>query len=110
MMIPEQRRERYMQDPLPRQLGNLASNLGRLASCAQNPLTHHSVPGVLLESCRFAEWAAERAPYETQVILADTQQAVVRWASTWKHGARDPMMPTEAERRAEELLKIAGLI
>ena len=107
-MSPEKRRERYMNDPLPRQLGNLASNLGRLASCAQNPLTHHSVPGVLIESCRFAEWAGQKAPYETQVVLADTQQAVVRWSSAWKLGMPDPMMSKEAARRAEELLKLAG--
>ena len=109
-MIPTKRRERYLRDPLPMRLGNLASDLTRIASCAEDPDSHHIVLGVLEESRYFAEWAGTDAPYETQVVLADTQQVVIQWASSWKRGVVDPAMSTEARRRAEELLKLAGLI
>jgi len=110
-MDTKQLRERFLRDSLPMQLGGLASDLARVASFADQPAAHRQlVANVLQESKCFAEWAAIEAPKDIQVALADTQGAVVRWSSAWRKGAPPATMQTEAERRAEELLKLAGLI
>ena len=53
-MIKDALRERYLRDPLPIRLGNLASSLARIASCSENPKNHEVVTSVLEESKYFA--------------------------------------------------------
>lgn len=110
-MDTDQLRERFLRDSLPIQLGGLASDLARVASFADQPAAYRQlVTNVLQESKCFAEWAAMEAPKNIQVVLADTQSVVVSWSSAWRKGVPPTTMRTEAERRAEELLKLAGLI
>lgn len=109
-MISEQIRQRFLRDPLPIRLGGLAADLARIASFAGNPANHDVVASLLNEGKYFAEWIAPDAPIETQALLAEIQVALAVWERHWQHGRPVPMMSVEAERRAEELLRLAGLV
>ena len=109
-MVSERIRERFLRDPLPIRLGNLASDLARIASWSDHPADHDVVASVLEESKCFCEWAAPDAPLETQVVLAELQRAIVKWERGWLKGLPIPTMRTDAERKSNELLELAGLV
>ena len=109
-MTKDALRERYLQDPLPIRLGNLASNLARIASCSENPKNHEVVMSVLEESKYFAEWAASEAPPETQAMLAEVQIQLALWHRRWLKGHPEPLMPSEARRWSDQLLERSGLL
>ena len=109
-MISEELRQRLLRDPLPQQLGALASDLARIASWSDNPRNHEVVASLLKEGKWFAEWIAPQAPLETQVVLLDIQRALVQWERGWSCGVPVPTMRADAERKSEELLELAGLV
>src|SRR3990167_1533442 len=97
-MIKDALRERYLRDPLPIRLGNLASSLARIASCSENPKNHEVVTSVLEESKYFAEWAAPEAPVEIQAVLAEVQGQLALWQRRWTAGHPEPLIRVEAQR------------
>ena len=109
-MVSERIRQRFLRDPLPTRLGGLASDLARIASCAENPANRDAVASLLEESKYFAEWAAPDAPLETQTVLADIQLALAVWERGWLRGQPVPTMRADAERKSDELLRLAGLV
>ena len=109
-MIRDALRERYLRDPLPIRLGNLASDLARIASCSENPKNHEVVMSVLEESKYFAEWAAAEAPPETQAILAEVQLQLALWHRRWLQGHPEPLMQHEVRRWSDQLLEHSGLL
>ena len=109
-MISERIRQRFLQDPLPTRLGNLTSDLARIASWSDCSGNGEVVASVLEESKYFCEWAASGAPLETQIMLADLQCAIVRWERGWLKGSPVPTMRIDAERKSNELLELAGLV
>lgn len=72
-------RTRYLRDPLPMRLGNLASSLARLATCVEHSRSWNSVAGILDESLQFIQWTMPAAAPEPQVLLADVQKELIRW-------------------------------
>jgi len=108
-MITEVVRQRFLREPLPGQLGALASDLARIASFAENPKNHQAVASVLEEGKYFAEWAASDAPLETQAVLAEIQIALAVWERGWLDGKPSPTMREDALQKSEELLVLAGL-
>ncbi len=109
-MISEQIRERFLQDPLPIRLGGLAADLARISSFSENPSNRQAVASLLEEGKCFAEWAAPSAPLETQAVLAEIQVMLAVWQRRWANGLPIPDLHAEADRRAEQLLAIAGLV
>ena len=109
-MISEQVRERFLQDPLPIRLGGLAADLARISSFSDNPANRQAIASLLEEGKWFAEWAAPTAPLETQAVLAEIQVTLAVWQRRWANGLPIQNLRSEAERRADELLAIAGLI
>ena len=109
-MVAEAVRERYLRDPLPRRLGNLAMDLARLASCADNPKNRRVVASLLEESKFFAEWAATEASPETQAMLAEVQIQLALWHRRWLKGHPEPLMPSEARRWSDQLIERSGLL
>ncbi len=79
MKPPPQRRERYLRDPLPIQLGGIAANLARIVSCAEHDQSQPILASLLLESKFFIEWAAPSAPIEKAIDLAELQIALASW-------------------------------
>ena len=109
-MIPDRIRERYLRDPLDRRLGGLAADLARIASSSRNPKNHDAVAYLLDEGKHFAEWTVPGAPVETQAVLAEIQLELALWERAWHRGEMAIEMQERAERRSEELLKLAGLV
>ena len=109
-MVSEAIRQRFLRDPLPIRLGNLASDLARVASWSDNPANRAVVASVLEESKWFAEWATPEAPLETQALLAELQVMLAVWERRWLNGTPDQTMRTEAQRKSDELLTLAGLV
>lgn len=108
-MFPEIIRERLLRDPLPQQLGALASDLARIASCSDSPANQDVVASLLKEGKYFCEWIAPGAPLDTQVVLLDIQRALVQWERGWLRGEPVATMRADAARKSEELLALAGL-
>lgn len=108
-MVSEAIRQRFLRDPLPIRLGGLAADLARIASFSENPANHRAVASLLEEGKWFAEWAAPEAPLETQAILAEIQLALAVWEHRWLNGTPDHTMRTDAQRKSDELLALAGL-
>lgn len=108
-MISETLRQRFLQDPLPIRLGNLASDLARIAFCAENPQNRAVVASVLEEGKFFAEWAASEAPLEVQEQLAQVQIELAYWHLRWLSGQPEPSMRSQAQRWSDRLIELSGL-
>lgn len=106
--------ERYLRDPLPVRLGNLASNLTRIASCSQRPSQLETVLSMLDESKHFIEWTGPEAAVEVQPELARLQVELARWQLRKDALLSDPLACVElsqaARDRAEQVLKWSGLL
>lgn len=89
------RQERFLRDPVPVRLANLASNLSRLQSFAAHPTMSDAAQRVVSESKHFIEWTAGDAALAVQVELLAVQRQLARWQLTWTEGWSD------AEQRAE---------
>ena len=108
-MISEQVRRRFLQDPLPTRLGGLAADVARIASFSEDAANRQAVASLLEEGKYFAEWMASEAPLETQAVLAEVQISLALWERGWLRHSPTPTMRTEAARRSDELLELAGL-
>lgn len=109
-MVSEQIRQRFLRDPLPIRLGGLAADLARIASFSENPANRQAVASLLEEGKYFAEWSAPEAPLETQALLAELQVTLAVWEHRWLNGIPNQTMRTEAQRKSDELLALAGLV
>ena len=78
------RRERFINDPISRRLGNLAVNLHRVGVFAEKN-SAESVRNLLSESVRFIEWSAADTPPEVSEMLVEFQVQLARWQLTWDH-------------------------
>lgn len=106
----EKFRARYLRDPLPVQLGNLASAFSRAGHYLADGAFDSAANAVLNEARYLAEWILPEAPPEIQGTLRDTQQIIARWCSVAELGQLTPGIRIEANRRAEELLRLGGHI
>src|SRR5262245_58919280 len=77
------RKERYLRDPLPVRLGNLASNLARIRSIATQPELGEAATRVIRESEHFVDWAGEDAEIEVKIELEELQRQLARWQFKW---------------------------
>jgi hypothetical protein len=108
------RKERYLRDPLPVRLGNLASNLARIKSIATQPDLGEAAKRVIRESKHFVEWAGKDADLQVQIELVELQRQLARWQFKWNEIWND------LERRAglaeqagvwsEKILDHSGLL
>ncbi len=89
------RQARFLRDPVPVRLANLASNLARLQSFAAHPTMGDAAYRVVYESKHFIEWTAGDAALSVQVELLMVQRQLARWQLAWTEGWGD------AEKRAE---------
>ena len=108
-MVSELVRQRFLRDPLPIRLGGLAADLARIASFGDNPANHRAVASLLEEGKYFAEWIAPDASLDTQALLAEVQVTLAVWERRWLCRTPDDTMRTEAQRKSDELLALAGL-
>ncbi len=102
-------KQRYEQDAPAVQLGGLASNLNRIAWCAQRNEQAQSVP-LFRESKYFTEWAAVRCMPEQQELLADVQLQLAIWEHGWGKHIPPAAIAQEAQQWSIKLLEISGLL
>ena len=102
-------RQRYERDHPAVQLGGLASNLSRIAWCAQR---NEQAQSRLLfrESKYFAEWAAARCVPEQQYLLADVQLQLAIWERGWGTRVPPATIAQEAQQWSAKLLEVSGLL
>ncbi len=107
-------RERFLRDPLPKRLANIAADLTRIASLSDNPANETAIVGLLLDCKHFIEWSAHDASLDLRIELAELELQIV----CWKRQLRDTLadlaeraaMADAANRWSERLLERSGQI
>jgi hypothetical protein len=105
---------RFLRDAPPRRLGNLAANLARIQTFAEDPGHSEAVRHLAEESAFFIEWAAPAAEPEIQCELLTLQRLLINWirswAGVWESPQRLAVMRETAGHWAQRLLQLAGLV
>ncbi|MFN0085149.1 MAG: hypothetical protein ACKVX9_07155 [Blastocatellia bacterium] len=108
------RKERFLQDPLPVRLGNLASNLTRLRAFSTRPEMGDAAKRVLWESKHFTEWAGLAAEHPVQVELVELQRRLARWQlewnAVWAYPESRAQFGEVARQWSERVLEFSGLL
>jgi len=108
------RKERYLRDPLPVRLGNLASNLARIKSIATQPELGEAAKRVIRESKHFVEWAGKDAELQVQIELVELQRQLARWQFKWNEIWNDLEKRTSVAAQAgdwsQKILESSGLL
>ena len=108
------RKERYLRDPLPVRLGNLASNLARIKSTMAKPELGEAAERVIRESKHLVEWAGKDAELQLQVEMVDLQRRLARWQFKWPEIWNDPEKRTNVAAEAgvwsQKILERSGLL
>ncbi len=107
------RQERFLRDAVPVRLGNLASNLARLHSFAQQDDLSDAAARVVTESQLFIEWTkAETVAERTQ--LDELARALTQWENDWPRMWRDlgqrEAFAAAAQTWSDRLLNDSGLL
>ena len=76
-------KERYLQDPLKTQIGNLASDFSRLEWLCVHPKEAASCEDLFREMKYFTEWMSNEAPLNLQEMLGDIQIRLAMWDRVW---------------------------
>lgn len=107
-------RERFLRDHISIQLGNIASNLARIADFIPLELEQAAIPELLDESKFMVEWTAPSATLEQQFILVELQRCLVRWRFAWEGIAQDAAqragIADKAREWSDQLIAISGLL
>ena len=113
MNRPE-KRERYMRDPCPIRLGNLASSLARVSSFAALPTRAATIPQLLDECKWFIEWTGPEVAPDIQPDLVRMQVDLALWQLRWERGEPTEDLRNELAREARAysdlVLRWSGLL
>lgn len=109
-----ERRDRYLRDPVPVRLGNLASNLSRIAHLAHRAGAEQTLIGQMEESKYFIEWTGPDAAAGLQPDLARLQVKLALWQARAARGELSEVARDEMARQASEaaglVLRASGLL
>ena len=107
-------RKRYLSDPVPIRLGNLASNLARIADFVESLQEDDVVPNLLEESISFIEWTIGDAVPEVRKDLRTVQNRLALWqnrlAAILRNTSERMTMISEARQWSERLLADSGIL
>jgi hypothetical protein len=113
MRNQEQRRERYLRDPLPIRLGGLAADLARVASTAWHE-NGRAATEMLEESQWYIEWTAAEAEPEIAAELVNIQVMLAIWRRAWPEAQKSKVQRTllsvQAQQWADQVLDYSGLL
>jgi hypothetical protein len=107
-MDRENLRQRFLRDEWPRQIGNLASTLGRLSSCASDARFDPVVADLLHEGTLLMEWCAPNVPLNVATDLATMQRELVLWRRIWPNDPARSLLALRARQMSDRLLDAAG--
>ena len=107
-------RNRYLSDPVSIRLGNLASNLARIADFAESLQEDDGVPNLLEESISFIEWTIGDAAPEVKKDLRTVRNRLALWqnrlAAILRNTSERMTLISEARQWAERLLADSGIL
>ena len=110
----ETRRERYLRDPLPVRLGNLASNLARIRSFSHHETMGEAAGKIFDESRLFIEWTVEDADPSQQAELSELHGLISRWrmgvTEIWNDAEKRHDVATQAGAWSQKILESSGLL
>ncbi len=98
----EPRREKYLRQAVPRRLGNLASNLNRIATYSNGSFSKEGIFELIRESQYFAEWTIGAAPPEIALNLVEMQRQLARWKIHWDKTWDDPPQKLQMQNDAKQ--------
>ena len=108
-------KERFLREPMPNRLGELAAALARLATFStQNPARADLSVQLFTEPLCYAEWTAPEAPSQWQAELLVIHCSLVEWQRDWLQ-----INANEIQRRtiikqvrewSERMLDASGLV
>ena len=107
-----QLKERYLQNPFEKQIGNLASDFSRLEEACGSQKTPANCNDLLQEIEYCIGWSmGAEGSIKTKEILADLQMRVATWRLVWPRLGKQPefrnAVAREAHAWAQKLLKLA---
>lgn len=102
-------RQRIERMDWPRQLGNLASTMARIASRASSPQYDSLVTDSLREAALLIEWSARTVPPACLTELAALQRELRAWRKVWPVEAARGFLALYSRNRSDRLLEMAGL-
>jgi hypothetical protein len=97
-----QRREKYTRQSVPRRLGNLSSNLNRIATYSDGSFCKESIFELIRESQYFAEWTIADTPLEIILNLVEMQRQLARWKVHWDKTWEDPEQKLRMQHDAKQ--------
>ncbi len=107
-------KERFMSDPLPIRLGNLAANLSRIKSFSSNEASRDTVASLIEESKMFIEWTAAQAEIEVAAKLVELQIQLALWQLQWQSIWTDPKKRSQVAEQSsmwsKQVLELSGLL
>ncbi|HLF87538.1 MAG TPA: hypothetical protein VI451_01200 [Anaerolineales bacterium] len=109
-MAPKKVKERFEKMEWSRQLGNLASTLGRVSTRAIASENDELTKSLLHEAILFIEWSAPHVPETYHLELAIMQRELLAWKRAWPLDPARPILALEARNRSDRLLQMAGLV
>ena len=99
-------RERFIRDPSPVRMGNLASDLLRLSKWIQGRHTDEAIVDLMREIASFMEWSGDLGLAE----LADMQREICRWRSAWPIEQARHILALRASQMSNRILEWSGLL
>ena len=99
-------RERYMKDPPEVRMGNLASDLLRLANWVRMRRSDEAIVDLMGQIAWLMEWNEESATEE----LADMQREICRWRRIWPVEAARSLLAFRAQHMSDRILELSGLL
>lgn len=96
--------ERYMRDPAPVRLGNLASDLLRLGAWVQMRRPDASIDALLRQIATMLECNGDLALVE----LADMQREICRWRRVWPVEQASSVLVLRSQQMSARALELAA--
>ena len=107
-------RARYLRDPHPVRLGNLASSLARVASAAKVEGRDAEVQHTLVECALFIDWGGPDWETDVRAPLMEFQGGLKLWSERWRTEPRDAAIRAElssyARSASNQALEWTGLL
>jgi hypothetical protein len=102
MIVETELKALHIQDPIPIQLGNLASSVKRLGFLIHTHKPEKTVQHLLQECQSFAGWTFPDADPETQLVLANLQVKLANWRKDFEGGLHDEPWRAEVNSACEK--------
>ena len=99
-------RQRYLRDPEPVRMGNLASDLLRLSSWVRGRWKDDRIVDLMNQIA----WMLEQNPEFASEELADMQREICHWRRIWPVEPARALLAFRARKMSDRILELSGLL